>query len=51
MAKDQESKELDEAKRIMEALVRKPPKPHDDMKVGKGPMRPSKRRKPKEKPG
>jgi len=27
--------ELEEAKRIMGALVRMPPKPHDQMKLGK----------------
>jgi hypothetical protein len=28
-------KELEEAKRIMGALVRMPPKPHEEMKLGK----------------
>jgi hypothetical protein len=27
--------EMDQAKRIMSALVRMPPKPHDEMKLGK----------------
>jgi hypothetical protein len=29
------NRELEEAKRIMAALVRMPPKPHDQMKLGK----------------
>lgn len=28
--------DIEETKRIMGALVRMPPKPHEDMKVGKG---------------
>jgi hypothetical protein len=28
-------KEFEEAKRIMDALVRMPPKPHEDMKLGR----------------
>ena len=36
MGKDHE---LDEAKRIMGALVRMPPKPHDEMKLGKAGVR------------
>jgi hypothetical protein len=27
--------DLEDAKRVMEALVRQPPKPHEDMKLGK----------------
>jgi hypothetical protein len=30
-----EKDKLEEAKRIMGALVRMPPKPHDEMKLGK----------------
>jgi hypothetical protein len=40
--------ELDETKRLMGALVRMKPKPHQDMKVGK---RAKKKIKPKKKPG
>jgi hypothetical protein len=35
--------DLDEAKRIMGALVRMPPKPHDEMKIGKPKGKPAKR--------
>jgi hypothetical protein len=46
-------KDIEQAKRIMAALVRQPPKTHDEMKVGKG--KPTKRvlnmpPKPREKP-
>jgi hypothetical protein len=39
------SNELEKTKRLMGALVRRPPKPHDEMKVGK------KRPKSSDKPG
>jgi hypothetical protein len=41
------TKELDGTKRLMGALVRMKPKPHEDMKVGKK----AKKAKPKKKPG
>jgi len=41
------SKSLEETKRLMGALVRMKPKPHEDMKVGKK----AKKAKPKKKPG
>jgi hypothetical protein len=40
---------LDEAKRIMGALVRQPPKPHAEMKLGK-PRRKNAKNPPKGKP-
>lgn len=45
MARD--SKELDETKRLMAALGRMPPKPHEDMRLGKRvtPKRPESQRK------
>lgn len=45
MAGDQ--KTLDETKKLMGALVRMKPKPHEDMKVGKK----AKKSKAKKKPG
>jgi hypothetical protein len=36
--------ELEQAKRIMGALVRMPPKPHDEMKLGKPRGKPRKSR-------
>jgi len=33
--------DLEEAKRIMGVLVRMPPKPHDEMKLGKRKRRPA----------
>jgi hypothetical protein len=55
MAKSSD-KDLDQTKRLMGALVRMPPKPHEDMKVGKSePTRNlgklAKQSKAKEKPG
>jgi hypothetical protein len=41
MAKSQDD-EMDQAKRIMSALVRMPPKPHDEMKLGKPRGKPNK---------
>jgi len=37
-----EKDELEQAKRIMGALVRMPPKPHDQMKLGKPRGKPKK---------
>jgi hypothetical protein len=45
MARSSDS--LDLAKRVMGALLRQPPKPHDDMKIGKPK---SKRAKAQKKP-
>jgi hypothetical protein len=42
------SGELEDTRRLMGALVRMKPKPHEDMKVGK---RAKKKTKPKKKPG
>jgi hypothetical protein len=42
-------KELDETRRIMGALVRMPPKPHDEMKLGKPRGKKAKPAKRKEK--
>jgi hypothetical protein len=39
------SKELDETKRLMGALVRMKPKPHEEMKVGKTESKKKKRPK------
>jgi len=45
------SKTLDQTKKIMSALVRMPPKPHEEMKLGKrtaqGPSKVAKPNKPK----
>jgi hypothetical protein len=53
MADDPKRDELDQTLRIMGALVRMPPKPHDQMKLGKSkgkPKRgPAKRAKSKSK--
>jgi hypothetical protein len=35
-------RDLDEAKKVMGLLVRMPPKPHDEMKVGKPRAKPRK---------
>jgi hypothetical protein len=40
MAKD--TPELDAAKRLMGALIRMPPKPHEEMKIGKPRAKPAK---------
>lgn len=42
--------EMDAAKRVMSALVRTPPKPHEDMKLGKGKPRDRKKRVANPKP-
>jgi len=42
MADDPKRDELDEARRIMGALVRMPPKPHDQMRLGKPRGKPKK---------
>jgi hypothetical protein len=43
------SDQLDATKKIMGALLRMPPKPHDEMKVGNKPMKniPNKRKRGK----
>jgi hypothetical protein len=35
-------RKLEDTKKLMEALVRQPPKLHDEMKVGKGLRKPTK---------
>jgi hypothetical protein len=35
MAKPREDKEMEETRRIMERLVKMPPKPHEESRVGK----------------
>jgi hypothetical protein len=45
MADRTSPKDLDIAKRVMGALVRQPPKPHDEMKIGKPKARKAKESK------
>jgi hypothetical protein len=39
MTGDPKDKEVEAAKRLMGALVRQPPKPHDEMKLGSAPRK------------
>jgi len=45
MAKD--SKEIEATKRLMGALLRQPPKPHDEMKISKTKPKAAKKTAPK----
>jgi hypothetical protein len=51
MARDAEGKSLAETKRLMGALLRMPPKPHSEMKLGKPRVKPPKSPKKKKTKG
>jgi hypothetical protein len=50
MANSDKSGGMDETKRLMGALVRMKPKPHEDMKVGKKKIRTSAKKRASSKP-
>jgi hypothetical protein len=53
MVDGSKDKEIEATKRLMGALVRQPPKPHDEMKIGKRRREPPKKQTKKKvaKPG